>query len=217
MSEERTRPHLAILSPLVLTADLILLLGREVVLDIERLANLLRRLALDHVGDGLAADVQQGLDVHVVGREDDLEEHLLVHLHELLVPLFDVRRLLAAVGVVVSRRLRVVLVVFAPVEHLLEDLVGDLGRVRQWVGAGAVGVRDGTYVHDWDRLCAWVSQILDHVLDQHGALGHLTACDGVSMAVEGCGWWRVSLTAAALDAVGAEQLDGLLFLGHGDG
>ncbi len=37
----------------------------------------------------------------IVGGEDDLEEHLLVDLHELLVPLLDVGRLLAAVGVVV--------------------------------------------------------------------------------------------------------------------
>ena len=40
----------------------------------------------------------------------------------------------------------------------------------------------GTYVHDGNRLCAWVSQILDHVLDQHAALGDLTGCDNVSAA-----------------------------------
>jgi hypothetical protein len=60
----------------VLLADLRLLLGRKVVLDVEELANLLGRLALDHVGHRLAADVQQRLDVEVVGREDDLEQHL---------------------------------------------------------------------------------------------------------------------------------------------
>ena len=35
-----------------------------------------------------------------------------------------------------------------------------------------------TYVHDGDWLCTWITQILDHVLDQHGALGDLTRCDG---------------------------------------
>jgi hypothetical protein len=50
----------------------------------------------------------------------------LVDLHELLVPLLNVRCLLAGVGVVVTGRLRVVLVVFAPFEDLVEDLVGDL-------------------------------------------------------------------------------------------
>lgn len=56
-----------LLSPLILTADLILLLGREVVLDVERLADLLGRLALDHVGDRLAPNVEEGLDVEIVG------------------------------------------------------------------------------------------------------------------------------------------------------
>ena len=58
---------LAVLGPLVLAADLLLLLGGEVILDVERLADLVGGLALDHVGDGLAADVEQGLDVEVVG------------------------------------------------------------------------------------------------------------------------------------------------------
>ena len=138
--------------PVVLTADLVLLLGSEVVLDVERLADLLGRLVLDHVGDGLAtgieerilkfvkverailyvplldtggclarvgvvvvvgltnfpalgardenvfrrfafdhvgdclaANVEESLDVRVVGGGDDLEEHLLVDLHEPLV------------------------------------------------------------------------------------------------------------------------------------
>lgn len=47
----------SLLSPLVLTTDLVFLLGSEVVLDVEGLADLLGRLALDHVGDGLAANV----------------------------------------------------------------------------------------------------------------------------------------------------------------
>ena len=57
----------SLLGPLVLAANLILLLGREVILDVEGLANLLGGLALDHVGDGLAADVEESFDVKVVG------------------------------------------------------------------------------------------------------------------------------------------------------
>ena len=56
-----------LLGPLVLTADLILLLGGEVVLDVEGLTDLLGRLALDHVRDSLAADIEEGLNVQVVG------------------------------------------------------------------------------------------------------------------------------------------------------
>ena len=37
-------------------------------MDVEGLADLVGRFALDHVGDGLAANVEEGLDVQVVGR-----------------------------------------------------------------------------------------------------------------------------------------------------
>ena len=57
----------SLFGPLVLATNLVFLLGSEVVLDVEGLANLLRRLALDHVGDGLAADIEELLDVEVVG------------------------------------------------------------------------------------------------------------------------------------------------------
>jgi hypothetical protein len=59
--------RLAVLGPLVLAADLLLLLGGEVVLDVESLTDLIGRLALDHVRDGLAADIEESLDVEVVG------------------------------------------------------------------------------------------------------------------------------------------------------
>ena len=71
--------------PLVLLADLLLLLGREVVLDPERLPDLLRRLAPDHVGDLLAAEVQQRLDVEVVGGQQEVVQRVLVDLNERLV------------------------------------------------------------------------------------------------------------------------------------
>ena len=57
----------SLLSPLILTTDLILLLGGEVVLDVERLADLLGGLALDHVCHSLAADIKESFDVEVVG------------------------------------------------------------------------------------------------------------------------------------------------------
>ena len=58
---------LSVLGPLVLAADLLLFLGGEIVRDVECLADLLGGLALDHVGDRLAADVEERLDVQVVG------------------------------------------------------------------------------------------------------------------------------------------------------
>ena len=57
----------SLLSPLVFTADLILLLGSKVILDVEGLADLLWGLSLDHVGDSFAANVKQSFDVEIVG------------------------------------------------------------------------------------------------------------------------------------------------------
>lgn len=57
----------SLLSPLVLTTDLILLLRREVVLDVEGLPDLLGGFALDHVGNSLASNIEERLDVKVVG------------------------------------------------------------------------------------------------------------------------------------------------------
>jgi hypothetical protein len=56
--KERGEIGLSVLGPLVLTADLLLLLRSEVVRNIESLADLVGGLALDHVGDCLATDVQ---------------------------------------------------------------------------------------------------------------------------------------------------------------
>ena len=55
-----------VLAPRVLLSDLLLLLGREVVLDVERATNLIRGFALYHVGHRLACHVQQALYVQVV-------------------------------------------------------------------------------------------------------------------------------------------------------
>jgi hypothetical protein len=57
---------LTVLGPLVLTTDLLLLLRCEIVRDVERLADFLRRLALNHVGNSFAANIKKRLDVEVV-------------------------------------------------------------------------------------------------------------------------------------------------------
>ena len=69
-------------SPLVLPADLGLLLGCEVILDVESLPDLLGSLSLDHVGNSLASKVEQSLDVEVVCSEDEVEESGLVDFDE---------------------------------------------------------------------------------------------------------------------------------------
>lgn len=59
--------------------------------------------------------------------KDNLEEHLLIHLHELLVPLIDVSGLATVVVIVASTR-RVVLGVLAPLDDLLEDGLVNLDK-----------------------------------------------------------------------------------------
>ena len=56
-----------LLGPFVLTTDLVFFFRGEVILDIEGLPNLLRRLAFDHIGYSLAPDVKKRLDVKIVG------------------------------------------------------------------------------------------------------------------------------------------------------
>ena len=115
-----------LLSPFVLATDLILLLRSEIVLNVESLADLLWRLALDHIGDSLAPNVEKSLDIKIVGSKDDFKKHLLINLHELLVPLFDVSGLLSRIRIIFVVVDWVTLVMFAPFDDLLQDGLVDL-------------------------------------------------------------------------------------------
>ena len=134
-----------LLSPLVLTTDLILFLRGEIVLDVECLTDLFWGLALDHIRNGLAPDIQQSLDVKVVGSlrknrvslrspcrmlkttyKDNLKQHLLVYLHKLLIPLLNICSLLPRVGIIIVRCLRIGLVVGAPLKNLVQHCLVDL-------------------------------------------------------------------------------------------
>lgn len=57
--------------------------------------------------------------------QDDLEQHLLINLHELLVPLVDIGGLATGIIVVMGAR-RVVLMVVAPLNNLVQDRRIDL-------------------------------------------------------------------------------------------
>lgn len=61
-----------------------------------------------------------------ITNENDFEEHLLVDLHELLVPLVDVGGLAAGVDVVVAGAWGVALVVLTPLDDFLENRLVDL-------------------------------------------------------------------------------------------
>ncbi len=69
----------------------------------------------------LRQDSQKGLDIEVVCRKDDLEEHLLINGNEFLVPFADVRRPLAGLvlaRISICRRQRLTPVVLAVLEDL---------------------------------------------------------------------------------------------------
>merc|ERR1719414_2092538 len=83
----RCSPASGVLAPAVLLAHLRLLLGGEVVDDVELLADLLGVLALDHGRHLGAGEVEKALDVEVIGCQNQLEEHLLLYVDVLGVPL----------------------------------------------------------------------------------------------------------------------------------
>lgn len=94
-----------------------LLFGGEVVHNVEELADFFGGLTLDHVRNSLATNIamesvsgnnqnptrrllQEGLDVKVIGGEDNLKEHLLINRNEFLIPLADVSGTLASLVLV---------------------------------------------------------------------------------------------------------------------
>ena len=133
-----------------------LLLRREIIHDVEEFADLFGCLTLDHVRDGLATNItayrlsfaspnpnttifdsQERLDVEVVGREDDLEEHLLIDSDEFLIPLVNVGGALARIILVllgVSCGQRLAAMVLAVLENLCK-------RCDQYTGACTITTR----------------------------------------------------------------------------
>lgn len=111
--------------------------------------------------------------------QDNLEQHLLVDLHEFLIPLLDIGRL-AAVIVIVTGGGGVVLVVLAPFDDLAEDGLVDLrgislsGRCCAALALMA-SVAESTYIGDRDGL-AGVTEVLQHVLNQDRSLSDGALC-----------------------------------------
>lgn len=58
--------------------------------------------------------------------KNNLKEHFLIHLHELLVPLLDISRLLAGIRLVIGCCDGIVTVVLAPLDDLSQDRFIDL-------------------------------------------------------------------------------------------
>jgi len=88
-SRMRALFFLCILGPLVLFTHLSFLFGGEIIYDVELLSDLLRGLALDHGCDLGACQIQQSLNVQIIRRKDDLEQHFLLNVNEAGIPLTD--------------------------------------------------------------------------------------------------------------------------------
>ena len=119
---------LRLFTPLVFVAHLRFFLGRKIVLDVEGGANVLRGLSLDHARHRGTGEIQEGLDVEVVGGEDQFKEEDLFDIDKIGVPLLDhVLHVLRLEGLFDFRH-GLGEVVFAELEDLLEDLRLDVGE-----------------------------------------------------------------------------------------
>lgn len=65
-------------APAVLLADLLLLFGSEVVLDVEQCSDLFWRFPLDHGGHSSTSQVQHVLDVEEIGCHDAINQQLML-------------------------------------------------------------------------------------------------------------------------------------------
>lgn len=63
--------------------------------------------------------------------KNDLEEHFLVNLHELLIPFIDICRFLAAVRIIIGCCRGIALVVFTPLDNLFQNRLIHLSQSQQ--------------------------------------------------------------------------------------
>jgi len=102
--------------------------------------------------------------------QDDLEKHLLVDLHELLIPLVDVRGLAAGVVIVTSAG-RVAFVVGAPFNHLAQNCLVDLHHGNQYYRNCRRGIWK-THVGNGNSFVR-LAQVFEHVLDEDRTLRNI--------------------------------------------
>ena len=142
---------LLVLAPLVLLPNAVLLLRGEVVLDVEVLPDLLRSLPPDHVAHRLAGDIQEALDIQVVGGQDQLKEDALVHIEEVLVPVRDVTS--PPLGALILLGWwRIIIVLGGPLDDLLKDGSIHVGQRHFIIGTLLLNAEVFQHGLDRDRL-----------------------------------------------------------------
>ena len=117
--------------------------------------------------------------------EDNLKQHLLVDLHELLIPLINVGCLFAGIGIVIVCGDWIVSVMLAPLDNLSKNRFVDL-----WIQTKIVSMtvrvlwqRTGcrrckcAYVWNWHwNTQRSITKILHHVLDEDRSVGDIFVC-----------------------------------------
>mmetsp|Transcript_29653 Transcript_29653/g.61847 ORF Transcript_29653/g.61847 Transcript_29653/m.61847 type:complete len:268 (+) Transcript_29653:3983-4786(+) len=117
---------LGFLAPLVLFPDRRFFLWRKVVGDVEGLTDFLGRLSLDHRSDSRAGKIQERLDVHVVRRQNELEQQDLLEVDKVGVPLLHDVGHVAGLEGFLDLRHGFRQVVVAELDDLAEDLALDV-------------------------------------------------------------------------------------------
>lgn len=143
---------------------MLFLFRRKVVLDVERLADFLGGLTLDHISNRLATKIQQGLDVQKVGSENEAKERLLGKLaDELGIPRRNVIGTTFGLFVRFGGDSWVIFVIFAVFDDTFESCRIDVGQGDRTLGTG---------------------KIFDHVLQGHRLFGD-RECYGIDLMVAG--------------------------------
>ena len=108
---------LLLFAPFVLLANLLFFSRGKIILDVECLTNFLRSFAFDHVGNSLASNIQQALNVQIIGSQNELKKGSLINFEEIRVPRTDIVGSLLLVFVIL-RWWRVIFVVGGPLNDL---------------------------------------------------------------------------------------------------
>ena len=116
------------LSPLVLFHNFGIFLGSKIILDVEELSDFRNAAVPDEGGNLSARELEQGLDIQVVGCNNELEEDFLIEVHKFRVP--GRGHITQVVGTerLLNLGRRVVLDVSAEVDDLLKNVLLDVGK-----------------------------------------------------------------------------------------
>lgn len=81
--------RLGLLAPSILVSHLRFLFRGEIIGNVKGRPDIIRGLALDHTRNRRTGQVQERLDIHIVGRQNEFKQQDLLQLYKVGVPLLD--------------------------------------------------------------------------------------------------------------------------------